>query len=132
MPTGDVKEHLCRLEEKSRHYKARCAALTALQEAVQPSAHFTTQEKRSLQQELDRVKKEQQQCTRMLDSRVYLYDNKLGELEETIRQRQQLIDATCKSCPDLSEHMDLCKVFVAQHEKIAHQIEKTKEAINKD
>lgn len=117
------------LGDKATLCKARHTAVTALLEAVQPSAAFTAHEKKRLQHELERLRREQQQYTKQFSSRLHMYEHELKELEASVQVRQRIVDTVCEACPELLAHMDACQVFMPQHSKLASQIQKTKDAI---
>ena len=125
----EISARLASIGETIERYKRRQAALSALNDAVQPSAHFTAHEKKLLRAELERSNKEQQQHAKQFATRVHTYETKLVEIERTLQGRQEVIDAVCTACPDVRAHMDLCHIFRAQHEKIASQLQRTKHSI---
>ena len=131
MESDELKEYIAQIGEKAEYCKTRHAAVSALNNAIQPSPFFTQHEKRQLQHELEKLKKEQHQYAKQFSSRLQMYEKKLQVLEDSLKQRQDTIDNACHTCPELIPHMDACQLFVQQHEKIASQVEKTKDAIKK-
>ena len=117
----DLREKLSYEKQSIEKMSIRRDSFVRLQNNVQNSEDFTTEEKKSLSDRIHDLDREITKKTEQLNTKTIIYDTKIKVLLESLHRRETLINKSIESIPNCD---DIMQIFAKQQSALTNQLNK--------